>query len=43
MLIAVPRLITALPGTGVLTPGYLRVSGGVITEVGEGLPPLTLR
>ena len=39
MLIAVPRLITALPGTGVLTPGYLRVSGGVITEVGEGLPP----
>src|SRR5215469_16825546 len=39
MLIAVPRLITGLPGTGVLAPGYLAASGGLITEVGEGPPP----
>ena len=39
MLIAAKRLITALPGTGVLAPGYLAVSGGRITEVGEGPPP----
>jgi N-acetylglucosamine-6-phosphate deacetylase len=39
MLIAVPRLITGLPGTGVLAPGYLTVSGGLITGVSEGLPP----
>jgi N-acetylglucosamine-6-phosphate deacetylase len=39
MLIAVPRLITGLPGTGVLAPGYLTLSGGLITEVSEGPPP----
>jgi len=39
VLIAAKRLITALPGTGVLAPGYLAVSGGRITEVGEGPPP----
>src|SRR6516165_9770549 len=39
MLIAAPRLITGLPGTGVLAPGYLAASGGLITEVGEGPPP----
>ncbi len=39
MLIAAERLIAGLPGTGVLAPGYLTVSGGLITEVGEGLPP----
>src|SRR5262249_15811070 len=39
MLIAAPRLITGLPGTGVLAPGYLAVHGGLITEVGEGPPP----
>ena len=39
MLIAAKRLITGLPGTGVLAPGYLAVSGGRITEVGEGPPP----
>jgi len=39
MLIAAPGLITGLPGTGVLAPGYLTASGGLITEVGEGPPP----
>ena len=39
MLIAAERLVAGLPGTGVLVPGYLTVSGGLITEVGEGLPP----
>ena len=39
MLVAAKRLITGLPGTGVLAPGYLAVSGGRITEVGEGPPP----
>jgi len=39
MLIAAPRLITGLPGTGVLVPGYLAVSGGRIAEAGEGPPP----
>ena len=39
MLIAAERLITGLPGTGVLAPGHLTVSGGLITEVGEGVPP----
>jgi N-acetylglucosamine-6-phosphate deacetylase len=39
MLIAAPRLTTGLPGTGVLAPGYLTLSGGLITEVSEGPPP----
>jgi N-acetylglucosamine-6-phosphate deacetylase len=39
VLIAAERLVAGLPGTGVLAPGYLTVSGGLITEVGEGLPP----
>jgi N-acetylglucosamine-6-phosphate deacetylase len=39
VLIAAKRLITGLPGTGVVAPGYLTVSGGLITEVGEGPPP----
>ena len=39
MLIAAEHLVAGLPGTGVLAPGYLTVSGGLITEVGEGLPP----
>jgi len=39
LLIAAPRLVPALPGTGVLEPGYLAVHGGVITGVGEGAPP----
>lgn len=39
VLIAAPRVIPALPGTGVFEPGYLSVRDGVIAEVGEGPPP----
>jgi N-acetylglucosamine-6-phosphate deacetylase len=39
VLIAAPRVIPGLPGTGVLAPGYLSVQCGVIAEVGEGPPP----
>jgi N-acetylglucosamine-6-phosphate deacetylase len=39
VLIAAPRVIPGLPGTGVLAPGYLKVHGGLLTEVGEGPPP----
>jgi N-acetylglucosamine-6-phosphate deacetylase len=39
VLIAAPRVIPGLPGTGVLAPGFLKVQGGLITEVGEGPPP----
>ena len=39
MLIAAPRVIPGLPGTGVLEPGYVSVQDGVIAEVGEGPPP----
>jgi N-acetylglucosamine-6-phosphate deacetylase len=39
VLIAAPRLVPGLPGTGVLEPGYLTVHEGVIGEVGEGPPP----
>jgi N-acetylglucosamine-6-phosphate deacetylase len=39
VLIAASRLIPGLPGTGVLAPGYLAVSGGRITGVSEGPPP----
>jgi N-acetylglucosamine-6-phosphate deacetylase len=39
VLIAAPRVIPGLPGTGVLAPGYLSVQDGVIAEVGEGPPP----
>ncbi len=39
MLIAAPRVIPALPGTGVFEPGYISVRDGVIAEVGEGPPP----
>src|SRR5450755_1000493 len=38
-LISAPRVITATPGSGVLTPGYVAITGGLVTEVGEGQPP----
>jgi N-acetylglucosamine-6-phosphate deacetylase len=38
-LIAAPRVIPATPGSGVLTPGYVAIAGGLVTEVGAGLPP----
>ena len=45
MLISAPRVIPATagplagPAVAVLTPGYVDVTGGVITEVGQGSPP----
>jgi len=39
VLIAAPRVIPGLPGTGVLGPGYVSVQDGVIAEVGSGPPP----
>jgi N-acetylglucosamine-6-phosphate deacetylase len=37
--VAAGRLIPATPGAGVLAPGYVRVSGGRVVEVGAGPPP----
>ncbi len=45
MLISAPRVIPATagplagPAVAVLAPGYVDVTGGVITEVGQGPPP----
>jgi len=39
VLIAAPRVVPGLPGTGVLEPGYVTVHDGRITDVGEGPPP----
>jgi len=39
VLIAAPRVIPALPGTGILAPGYVTIDDGRIAAVGEGPPP----
>ena len=39
MLIAAPRVIPALPGTGILAPGYVTIDDGRIAAVSEGPPP----
>ncbi len=39
MLIAAPRVIPALPGTGILAPGYVTIDDGRIAAAGEGPPP----
>jgi len=39
VIITAPRVIPALPGSGVLEPGYVVVSGDRITAVGQGAPP----
>jgi N-acetylglucosamine-6-phosphate deacetylase len=39
VLISAPRLITAAPGSPIVTPGYVATAGGVITSVGDGAPP----
>jgi N-acetylglucosamine-6-phosphate deacetylase len=39
LLIAASRLVPATPGSGVLSPGYVLVSGGRVAEVGAGPPP----
>ena len=39
MIITAPRVIPALPGSGVLEPGFVRIADGMIAEVGQGGPP----
>lgn len=39
MLIAAPRLITATAGSRIAAPGYVTMTGGVVTAVGQGDPP----
>jgi N-acetylglucosamine-6-phosphate deacetylase len=39
MIITAPGVIPALPGAGVLEPGYLVLGDGRITAVGQGAPP----
>ncbi len=39
LLITAPRVVPARAGSGVLAPGYVGISGGLITEVGQGPPP----
>jgi N-acetylglucosamine-6-phosphate deacetylase len=39
LLIAAARVIPATAGSHVLAPGYVAISGGVITDVGAGPPP----
>jgi N-acetylglucosamine-6-phosphate deacetylase len=38
VIITAPRVIPALPGSGVLEPGFVRIAGGRIAEVGAGPP-----
>ena len=39
LLIAAASVIPAVPGSSVLTPGYVAIADGVITDVGAGPPP----
>jgi len=39
LLISAPRVVPATPGTGVLEPGYVAVSGGRVSAVAAGPPP----
>ncbi len=39
MLVTAPRVIPAAAGTGILEPGYVTMSAGVITGVAQGPPP----
>jgi N-acetylglucosamine-6-phosphate deacetylase len=39
VIITSPRVVPALPGSGVLEPGYVQTDGGRITGVGQGAPP----
>ena len=39
LIISAPAVLTGLPGAGVLSPGYVVLSGGRIAAVGEGTPP----
>src|SRR5260370_41373478 len=39
LVVAAARLVPATPGAGVLSPGYVVVSGGRVAEAGPGPPP----
>jgi N-acetylglucosamine-6-phosphate deacetylase len=39
LLVAAGRLVPAIPGSGVLAPGYVLISGGRVAEVAGGPPP----
>jgi N-acetylglucosamine-6-phosphate deacetylase len=39
LILTAPRLITGTAGAGVLSPGYVAVSGGRVTQAGPGRPP----
>jgi N-acetylglucosamine-6-phosphate deacetylase len=39
VLIAAPRVITAIAGSRTAAPGYVTMTGGVVTAVGQGDPP----
>jgi N-acetylglucosamine-6-phosphate deacetylase len=39
VIITSPRVVPALPGSGVLEPGYVEIDGGRITAVRQGPPP----
>ena len=39
VLVTAPRVIPAAAGTGILEPGYVTMSAGVITGVAQGPPP----
>ena len=39
LLISAPRVVPAMPGTGVLEPGYVAVSGSRVSAVAAGPPP----
>ena len=39
LLIAAASVVPAVAGSSVMTPGYVAIAGGVITDVGAGPPP----
>ncbi|HMH94043.1 MAG TPA: N-acetylglucosamine-6-phosphate deacetylase [Streptosporangiaceae bacterium] len=41
LVITAPAVLTGLPGSGVLSPGYVVLRGGRVAAVGEGAPPAT--
>jgi N-acetylglucosamine-6-phosphate deacetylase len=39
LVITAPHLLTGLAGAGLVSPGYVRISGGTVTDAGAGRPP----
>ncbi len=39
LLVTAPRLIPATPGSGVISPGFVRIDRGRVAAVGAGAPP----